>query len=64
MVQMDYGGDSDTWDALEHVFLSIFCIEVALRITAFSWGFFTDPWNCIDFVVVVTATDSQACLIF
>jgi len=49
---MDYGGDSDTWDALEHVFLSIFCIEVALRITAFSWGFFTDPWNCIDFVVV------------
>ena len=56
---MDYGGDTDAWDALEHFFLSIFLIEVALRITAFGWSFFTDPWNCIDFVVVVIFNDSQ-----
>ena len=51
---MDYGGDDDTWDAVEHVFLSVFTLEVALRLTAFSWGFFIDPWNVIDFVVVVS----------
>ena len=50
---MDYGGDEDTWDAVEHTFLSVFCIEVGLRLMAFSWLFFTDAWNWIDFTVVV-----------
>jgi len=52
-VRLDYGGDDSTWNALEHAFLTVFCIEVGLRLVAFGLLFFTDGWNWIDFVVVM-----------
>ena len=50
---MDYGGDESTWDALEYCFLLIFIVEVAMRLGAFGWLYFTDAWNWVDFIVVV-----------
>ncbi len=38
--------------ALDHVVLAIFVAELAIRIGAYGWGFFRDPWSIFDFLVV------------
>ncbi|MBB5957922.1 voltage-gated sodium channel [Saccharothrix tamanrassetensis] len=45
----EYGG---LLDALDHVALTIFVVELAARLYAHRLGFFRDPWNCFDLVVV------------
>ena len=39
---------------LDHVVLAIF-VELAIRIGAYGWSFFRDPWSIFDFVVVAGA---------
>ena len=38
--------------ALDTLILGLFVIEIALRIIAFGWRFFTQPWSLFDFFVV------------
>lgn len=42
-------------EALDHIILSIFVVEIALRIAAHGWRFFRDPWSLFDFIVVAIA---------
>ena len=37
---------------LDHAMLTVFVAELAIRIGAYGWGFFRDPWSIFDFVVV------------
>jgi len=37
---------------LDRLILTIFVVEIALRITAHGWRFFKDPWSVFDFIVV------------
>ena len=37
---------------LDHALLTVFVIELAIRIGAYGRGFFRDPWSLFDFVVV------------
>ncbi|MGH3837600.1 MAG: ion transporter [Pseudonocardiaceae bacterium] len=39
-------------NVVDRIALTIFVMELMLRITAHGWGFFRDPWNLFDFVVV------------
>lgn len=39
-------------DVLDRVFIGIFLVEIALKITAASWQFFRDPWNIFDSIVI------------
>ena len=41
--------------ALDHAMLTVFVIELAIRIGAYGRGFFRDPWSLFDFVVVALA---------
>lgn len=41
--------------ALDRVVLAIFVAELVIRIGAYGWGFFRDPWSVFDFVVVALA---------
>ena len=41
--------------ALDTAFLTVFVIEIGLKLYARGWRFFTDPWNVFDFVVVAVA---------
>jgi voltage-gated sodium channel len=41
--------------ALDTVFLVLFTIEIGLRVYAFRWRFFRDPWGLFDFAVVAIA---------
>ena len=38
--------------ALDTLILAIFVIEITLRIYAFGWRFFRDPWSLFDFAIV------------
>ncbi|HEX2019925.1 MAG TPA: ion transporter [Aurantimonas sp.] len=38
--------------ALDSLILGIFVVEITLRIYAFGWRFFRDPWSLFDFFVV------------
>jgi voltage-gated sodium channel len=42
----------DLLHVADRVMLSIFVVELVLRLYAHGWRFFTDPWNVFDFVVV------------
>jgi voltage-gated sodium channel len=37
---------------LDRLALGIFVVELALKLFAYGWRFFRDPWNCFDAVVV------------
>jgi voltage-gated sodium channel len=37
---------------LDTTFLTLFVIEIGLKLYARGWRFFTDPWNVFDFVIV------------
>ena len=37
---------------LDHAMLTVFVIELAIRIGAYGWSFFRDPWSLFDFIVV------------
>ncbi|MCB1272863.1 MAG: ion transporter [Leucobacter sp.] len=41
--------------ATNSVIVLLFAIEIVLRVYAHGWGFFTDPWNVFDFIVVLAA---------
>jgi voltage-gated sodium channel len=36
----------------DHVMLGVFVVELVLRLYAYGWRFFRDPWNVFDFVIV------------
>ncbi|MGD8150724.1 ion transporter [Ornithinimicrobium sp. Y1694] len=38
--------------SLDRIFLTIFVIELAIKIWAHGWRFFTNAWNVFDFVIV------------
>lgn len=38
--------------ALDHVALSIFVVEMALKLVAYGWRFFTRGWNIFDFLII------------
>ena len=38
--------------AIDHVILGVFVVELVLRLYAYGWRFFRDPWNVFDFVIV------------
>ena len=40
---------------LDTVILSVFVVEISLRIYAFGWKFWRDPWSLFDFFVVAIA---------
>lgn len=40
---------------LDRVALAIFCVEIAMKLYAFGWRFFRDPWNVFDFMIVAIA---------
>ena len=40
---------------LDRIALGLFVIELALRLYAYGWKFFTDPWSVFDFVVIAIA---------
>lgn len=40
---------------VDALILSVFVIEITLRISAYGWRFFCDPWSLFDFTVVVIA---------
>jgi voltage-gated sodium channel len=40
---------------LDHAALMIFVVELSLRLYAFGWKFFRDPWNIFDLVIVCIA---------
>ena len=40
---------------LDRLILAVFVVELALRIAAFGWRFFRDPWSLFDFAVVAIA---------
>jgi len=40
---------------LDQVILSVFVVELAVRMTAHGWRFFRDPWSIFDFIVVAIA---------
>jgi voltage-gated sodium channel len=52
--------------ALDHIILSVFVAEIAIRIVAHGRNFFRDPWSIFDFIVVgvalVPATDNFSVL--
>jgi len=60
-VQTDYpggqAGDSlfDTWVYLETAFVSVFIVEIGLKLFGFGYLFFADPWNVLDFVIISTS---------
>jgi voltage-gated sodium channel len=37
---------------VDRLVLAVFVVELSLRIAAYGWRFFRDPWNVFDFVVV------------
>lgn len=43
------------WYAIEFVFTLIFVIELVIKLRAFGMKYFMDPWNIMDFVLVVLA---------
>lgn len=40
---------------IDTICLAIFVVEIGLKLAAFGWRFFRDPWNVFDFVVVGVA---------
>lgn len=41
--------------AMDRTILAVFVVEIALRIAAYGWRFFRDPWSIFDFIVVAIA---------
>ncbi len=50
---MQYAGG--VINALDTIILSLFVIEIALRLYAYGWAFWRDGWNVFDFIVVAVA---------
>ncbi|WP_369622540.1 ion transporter, partial [Pseudoalteromonas distincta] len=40
---------------LDHLLLAVFAGEIGLRIAVHRFGYFRDPWNVFDFLVVAIA---------
>jgi len=41
--------------AVDRAVLAIFVVEIGLRLVAYGWRFWRDPWNVFDFVIVAIA---------
>jgi len=37
---------------LDRLILSVFVVEIGIKLTAFGWRFFRNPWNVFDFIIV------------
>lgn len=37
---------------LDRLILSVFVVEIAIKLAAFGWRFFRNPWNVFDFIIV------------
>jgi voltage-gated sodium channel len=40
---------------LDRIVVAVFVVELTLRLYAYGWRFFRDPWNLFDFVIVAIA---------
>ncbi|MCG6868125.1 MAG: ion transporter [Gammaproteobacteria bacterium] len=40
---------------LDNIVLGVFVLEMSAKLYAYRWGFFRDPWNVFDFVIVSIA---------
>ncbi len=38
--------------AIDTLALAIFCVEILMKLAVYRWGFFRDPWNVFDFLIV------------
>jgi len=54
-VQADTDGDPDMWMAIEATFVTLFTVEVALKLFGFGLIFFSEPWNSLDFFIVLSS---------
>ena len=45
----------DVLRAADRLILAIFVVELGLRLAAYGWRFFRDPWSLFDFIVVAIA---------
>jgi voltage-gated sodium channel len=46
-------------DPLDHILLGIFVVEVLVRLVVTGRGFFRDPWNVFDFIVITLSLMPQ-----
>lgn len=46
-------------DSLDHILLGIFVVEVIFRLIVTGRGFFRDPWNVFDFIVITLSLMPQ-----
>jgi voltage-gated sodium channel len=46
-------------DPLDHILLGIFVVEVLIRLIVTGRGFFRDPWNVFDFIVITLSLMPQ-----
>jgi voltage-gated sodium channel len=46
-------------DPLDHILLGIFVVEVVIRLIVTGRGFFRDPWNVFDFIVITLSLMPQ-----
>ena len=56
-VQADHGQDGEqAWEVLEVIFVTIFMVEIVLKLFGLGVLLFSDPWNVFDFLIVVVST--------
>ena len=46
-------------ESLDHILLGIFVVEVLVRLLVTGRGFFRDPWNVFDFIVITLSLMPQ-----
>jgi voltage-gated sodium channel len=46
------GGFTNVLTMLDSVILAVFVVEIIVRIIAYGWRFFRDPWSIFDFIIV------------
>jgi voltage-gated sodium channel len=54
-IQADHYSDHIVWDICEYVFITLFTIELGLKLIAYKHLFWTDTWNVADFVIVLVS---------
>lgn len=51
-VEVDYPDHRSTYAVLEHMFTGIFSLEMIFKLVELRVGYFKDPWNLVDFILV------------
>jgi len=50
----------DRLDWIDRIIVAVFVIEIGLRLAVYRGGFFRDPWNVFDFLIVAVALIPQS----